>query len=207
MNRKQWLILLGIAMVALTIVPVFLFEKRLEHTGGPGILAFEFAATKARASQILAEWGPKGRHTARLSLIVDYAYMVSYGGFFTLAGLATRDLARTRDWRRVETGRSVALRTGQFGLWYRGLRAAGARKHEHDTVDVEPGRRFGGPRIHLCLVAVALHGSTDTVGDRVGLVVDDHEPVALAVEEIHAAEGERAVHVGDTERHLAPAGV
>jgi hypothetical protein len=81
MTRKQWLILLGIAMVALTIVPVFLFEKRLEHTGGPGILAFEFAATKARASQILAEWGPKGRHTARLSLIVDYAYMISYGGF------------------------------------------------------------------------------------------------------------------------------
>jgi hypothetical protein len=107
MTRKQWLILLGIAVVALTIVPVFLFEKRLEHTGGPGILAFEFAATKARASQILAEWGPKGRHIARLSLIVDYAYMVSYGGFFTLAGLATRDLARTRDWRRLATAGTI----------------------------------------------------------------------------------------------------
>jgi hypothetical protein len=101
MTRKQWLILLGIAMVALTIVPYLVFEKQLEHAGGPGILAFEFAATKARASQILAEWGPKGRHTARLSLIVDYAYMISYGGFFTLAGLATRDLARTRNWRRL----------------------------------------------------------------------------------------------------------
>jgi hypothetical protein len=107
MTRKQWLILLGIAMVVLTIVPVFVFEKRLEHAGGPGILAFEFAATKARASQILAEWGPKGRHTARLSLIVDYAYMVSYGGFFTLAGLATRDLARTRDWRRLATAGTI----------------------------------------------------------------------------------------------------
>jgi hypothetical protein len=107
MNRKQWLILLGVAMVALTIVPFFVFEKRLEHTGGPGILAFEFAATKARASQILAEWGPKGRHTARLSLIVDYAYMLSYGGFFTLAGLATRDLARTRDWRRLAAAGTI----------------------------------------------------------------------------------------------------
>ena len=66
-DPKQWLILLGIAMVALTIVPFFVFEERLEHTGGPGILAFEFAATKSRASQILAEWGPKGRHVARLS--------------------------------------------------------------------------------------------------------------------------------------------
>ncbi len=107
MTRKQWLILLGIAMVALTIVPFVVFEKRLEHAGGPGILAFEFAATKARASQILAEWGPKGRHTARLSLIVDYAYMVSYGGFFTLAGLATRDLARTRNWRRLATAGTI----------------------------------------------------------------------------------------------------
>jgi hypothetical protein len=101
MTRKQWLIVLGIAMVALTIVPFVVFEKQLKHTGGPGILAFEFAATKARASQILAEWGPKGRHTARLSLILDYAYIISYGGFFTLAGLAIRNLARTRGWRRL----------------------------------------------------------------------------------------------------------
>ncbi len=51
MTRQRWLILLGIAMVVLTIVPIFVFEKRLEHTGGPGILAFEFAATKARATR------------------------------------------------------------------------------------------------------------------------------------------------------------
>jgi hypothetical protein len=107
MTRKQWLILLGVAMVALTIVPFFVFEKSLEHTGGPGILAFEFAATKARASQIIAEWGPNGRHTARLSLIVDYAYMVSYGGFFTLAGIATREVAMARNWRRLATTGAV----------------------------------------------------------------------------------------------------
>ena len=45
----------------------------MEHAGGPGILAFEFAATKTRVSQILAEWGPAGRHAARVGLIVDYA--------------------------------------------------------------------------------------------------------------------------------------
>jgi hypothetical protein len=50
---------------------------------------------------MLAEWGPKGRHAARASLIVDYGYMVSYGGFFTLAGLATRDLAVQQRWRRL----------------------------------------------------------------------------------------------------------
>jgi hypothetical protein len=101
MTRKQWLVLLGIATVVLTVVPIFIFEKRLEHGGGPNILAFEFAATRTRASQILAEWGPEGRHNARLSLIVDYAYMISYGGFFTLAGLATRQLARARGWQTL----------------------------------------------------------------------------------------------------------
>lgn len=103
MNRKQWLIALGFATVALTVIPVLVIERPLEHTGGPNILAFEFAATKAHASRILAEWGPKGRRLARLSLLVDYAYMLSYGAFFTLAGLATRDLARERGWRRLAT--------------------------------------------------------------------------------------------------------
>ena len=92
MSRKHWMIVLGTATVVLTVVGVLL-ERPMEHAGAPGILAFEFAATKARVSQLLAEWGPAGRHAARVSLIVDYAYMVSYGGFFTLAGLATRDLS------------------------------------------------------------------------------------------------------------------
>lgn len=100
MSRKQWLIVLGTATVVLTIVGMLL-ERPMEHAGGPGILAFEFAATKARVSQILHEWGPSGRHAARVGLIVDYAYMVSYGGFFLLAGLATRDLAIRCGWSRL----------------------------------------------------------------------------------------------------------
>ena len=52
--------------------------------------------------------GASGRHAARVGLIVDYAYMVSYGGFFLLAGLATRDLAIRQGWRRlVAVGRVV----------------------------------------------------------------------------------------------------
>jgi hypothetical protein len=109
MNRKQCLILLGITTVALTLNGQvgFAFDKRLEHTGGPGIIGLEFAGTKTRATQILTEWGPKGRRIARLSLIVDYAYMLSYGAFFTLAGFATRDLARARDWRRLASAGTI----------------------------------------------------------------------------------------------------
>ena len=105
-TRKYWLIALGTATVALTVVGVVL-ERPMEHAGGPSILAFEFAATKARVSQILAEWGSSGRRAARIGLIVDYAYMVSYGGFFLLAGLATRDLAIQRGWRRLAVAGAI----------------------------------------------------------------------------------------------------
>lgn len=106
MSRKRWMIVLGTATVVLTVVGVLL-EQPMEHAGGPSILAFEFAATKARASQILAEWGPSGRRAARVGLIVDYAYMVSYGGFFLLAGLATRNLAIRRGWSRLATAGAI----------------------------------------------------------------------------------------------------
>jgi len=107
MDRKRWLVVLGVATVVLTVVPAIVFDMRLERTGGPGIIGLEFAATKARASHILAEWGSEGPRIARLSLIVDYAYMISYGAFFTLAGLATRDLARARGWRRLASAGAV----------------------------------------------------------------------------------------------------
>ncbi len=101
MNRKQWLVLLGIATVAFTVVLELIDPSHVSH--GPTILDFEFAATKSHAMQITAEWGAKGRSAGHLSLLLDYGYMVSYGGFFTLAGLATRDLARARDWQRLAT--------------------------------------------------------------------------------------------------------
>jgi hypothetical protein len=68
---------------------------------GPTILAFEFASSRARAAQIVTEWGPKGRSAAHLSLLLDYGYMLSYGLFFALAGFAARDTARARGWRRL----------------------------------------------------------------------------------------------------------
>lgn len=102
-RRKLALAVFGVATVAFTVVPYLLIERSLQATGGPGILGFEFAGSHARAAQIMAEWGAHGRHLARLSLIVDYAYMLSYGTFFALAGFTVRDLARARGWRRLAT--------------------------------------------------------------------------------------------------------
>lgn len=100
-HRKRALILLGIATVAFTVILELIDPSHVSH--GPTILAFEFAGSRLRAAQIIAEWGPKGRSAAHISLILDYGYMVSYGFFFMLAGFAIRDTARTRDWRRMAT--------------------------------------------------------------------------------------------------------
>jgi hypothetical protein len=99
--RKRWLIALGVATVAFFVLLAAIDPGA--HSAGPNVIAFEFAATPHRAARILAEWGPKGRDYARLSLWLDYGFMVSYGAFFTLAGLTTRDLARVRRWRRMAT--------------------------------------------------------------------------------------------------------
>jgi hypothetical protein len=98
-HRKHALILLGVATVAFTVILEVIDPSHVSH--GPTILAFEFAGSRARAAQIVAEWGPKGRSAAHLSLLLDYGYMLSYGLFFALAGFAVRDTARAHDWRRL----------------------------------------------------------------------------------------------------------
>ena len=98
-HRKRPLILLGVATVAFTVVLELIDPSHVSH--GPTILDFEFAGSHARATQIVAEWGPKGRSDAHLSLLLDYGYMLSYGLFFALAGFAVRDTARARGWQRL----------------------------------------------------------------------------------------------------------
>jgi hypothetical protein len=99
MTRKQALIVFGAATVAFTVI-LELVDPSRQGAGTPSILDFEFAASHARAAQIISEWGPKGRNAARLSLILDYGYMLSYGLFFALAGFAIRDTARAHGWQR-----------------------------------------------------------------------------------------------------------
>jgi hypothetical protein len=100
-DRKHVLIVLGVATLAFTVVLEVIDPSHVSH--GPTILSFEFAGSRARAAQIMAEWGPKGRSAAHLSLLLDYGYMLSYGVFFALTGFAVRDAARARDWRRLAT--------------------------------------------------------------------------------------------------------
>lgn len=94
------LIVFGVATVAFDLA-LLVLDQDLKATGGPSILGLEFAGSEQRAAEIMAEWGAHGRDLARLSLWIDFGLMVSYGTFFTLAALATRDFARDRGLRAL----------------------------------------------------------------------------------------------------------
>ena len=76
-------------------------DPSTEEEGNPTILEFEFAWDEEGAAEIRDDWGEEGRDAARLSLWVDFAYLLSYGAFLVLAAAATRDLAGRRGWRRM----------------------------------------------------------------------------------------------------------
>jgi hypothetical protein len=94
-------------MVALDVA-LILIDRRLLATGGPGIIAFEFVGSRGHATEIIGEWGSHGRDLATLSLWLDFAFMASYGAFFTLAGFATRDYARAQDLRALARAGELA---------------------------------------------------------------------------------------------------
>lgn len=89
-------------MVAFDLV-LLVLDRHIEATGGPSVSVLEFAGNEQRAAEILSEWGSHGRDLARLSLWIDFGFMASYGTFFALAAMATRDFARGRGPRLLAT--------------------------------------------------------------------------------------------------------
>jgi hypothetical protein len=109
MTRRRGLWLLGIVTTGLFLALVIV-DRRMQDTGGPGIIPFELAGSLDRATEILGEWGDEGRDAARLSLWIDFPYLVAYGAFFSLAAAAMRDAARSRGWTRyARPGTAIAL--------------------------------------------------------------------------------------------------
>jgi hypothetical protein len=105
-------------MIAAGIATVLLFlamapsDQRMKDTGGPGLVPLELSGGQQRADEILDEWGEEGRDAARESLWIDFGFSLAYGIFLTLALLATRDLARTRGWRRLAAAGAVVVSFG-----------------------------------------------------------------------------------------------
>jgi hypothetical protein len=106
-SRRRALWLLGLTTVGLLAVLAVL-DGRMQDAGGPGIVPFELAGSSDRAAEILADWGDEGQDAARLSLWIDFPYLLAYGAFLTLAVMAVRDGAAGRGWDRfARSGRFV----------------------------------------------------------------------------------------------------
>jgi hypothetical protein len=95
-NRSLWIT--GIAALLLFLL-LGLIDEDIKETGGPGIVSFEVEFTSENARETLAQWGEEGRDSAVLSLWLDYAFLVAYAAFFSLAIIA---LTEALDWRRWE---------------------------------------------------------------------------------------------------------
>ena len=100
MTRRSALWLLFVAGGVLGIV-LLAIDDRMWDEGGPGIVGFELAGSREDSRWILAEWGRDGRDAARLSLWLDFAYLVMYAAFWALAVRAARDAAALRGWRSL----------------------------------------------------------------------------------------------------------
>lgn len=109
MSRTRILIVLGLATAALDAV-VLALDHWISKSAGPGILGLELAGSRTQAQRIMTEWGADGRAAARLSLQIDYAFLLCYGAFFTLAGVTVRDWARAH-------GKQAMAAAGTFLPW------------------------------------------------------------------------------------------
>jgi hypothetical protein len=109
MSRRQGLWVSGSA-AALLFAAMAALDLSMQSTGGPGIVGYELAWSTDRVTQILAEWGQVGQDAARLSLLIDFAYLIAYGVFLTLAVLALREAAGARGWEGyARHGKTIAF--------------------------------------------------------------------------------------------------
>ena len=93
--RALWIT--GLATLGLLVV-LGAVDARLRDTGGPGVLPFEFEFTSENARDTLARWGDDGRSDAQLSLALDFAFLVAYGAFLSLAATALCDALGWQRW-------------------------------------------------------------------------------------------------------------
>jgi hypothetical protein len=119
-TRRNGLIASAIATLVL-LVAMSPADRRMQDTGGPGIVPFELTGGEEQADEILVEWGEKGQDAARESLWIDFGFLLAYGAFLTLALAATRDLARARGWPRLAAIGAVVVSFGALGAAFDAL--------------------------------------------------------------------------------------
>lgn len=135
---------------------LFLFlaytDTRISDDGGPGIIPFELAGTTDRAEDILGEWSDVGEDAARVSLVVDYPYLIAYGIFLAAACAAISDRLRRR-------GKESPAAAGGFAGWLALAGAAFDAIENAALLAVLDGRTASHPRIAM-LAAIAKFACT-----------------------------------------------
>lgn len=109
MTRRRALWILGVVTLGLFAV-LLVLDGRMQDAGNHGIVAFEVAFTSGKAQEIIVAWGSKGHDAARLSLWIDFLYLIAYGLFLWLAVRALGDAFRDRGmdgWARPAAAISV----------------------------------------------------------------------------------------------------
>lgn len=147
---------------------MLLIERGMRRTGGPGIVAFEVAGNAARAQEILTAWGDDGRRWARVSLRLDFGYMLTYGA---LVGLLI-------DKVRGRRGDSVALQLLPIGAVLGDTVEGVALLKALDGVDLDANaglaRRAALTKFALLVVALGYVGvrSLGRVSARAGITTE-----------------------------------
>lgn len=76
----------------------------------------QIAGTRAKAAALLARWGDDGRRRARLSIWIDFGFLVAYSTTLALACAAVAEASRTASEWRASLGLWLA-----WGQWAAGL--------------------------------------------------------------------------------------
>ena len=58
-------------------LPLAILDLQMHASGGTGIIPFELAGPD-RSPEILRAWGVRGRRAARMSLLLDFPFLVAY---------------------------------------------------------------------------------------------------------------------------------
>ncbi len=66
-----------LAATSLLLVLLAVFDRRMQASGGPGIIPFELAGP-TRSEAILHAWGNEGQRAARASLMLDFPFLLAY---------------------------------------------------------------------------------------------------------------------------------
>ena len=124
---------------------------------GEGIVAFELARTPERASEILTEWGEEGQDAARVSLFLDFPYLVFYGLFLAGACSAVARRAGVLGWSRIAAMGIVLAWGSLVAAWSDALEnLALLLVVEDNTNQPWPGFAFSFATIKFALAAPAL---------------------------------------------------